>query len=457
MRVLIDESARPGRRHDRTLIRWRRCAGLLALGLSGAHAGCGSEPSAGAPEPDPPPSAADPGPARLPPLNLSRLQLVHHETFDAAFQEPAAWVEDTYGDDSPWHVDLFDEDGAFFADHGGELFEAGLKSFRSFRKSYAHGEGGWLTVELYGRDTDRDGVPETGGQFVSEGGKARLISTRHYDGAILRSTQPLPPRYRVEVTVSNIRFGGKTSEDSWHSPDQSEINGYDGDEIADPWRFRTGKPTPLPAITDNGVYFLCITDYARPAPHNNVFIHHHRKVVMDTDNNLVPWSEVWNPLTQAPEIDGSHYVSMIWLKGGSFGSPWTGNDFLSYTPGGFQEGPIFADKYLDGESYVFAVERDHSSYTMSVTGRFHHGGQKTYTARRQFREGGQPTWHYNQTPEEYPEGEHNETITLGSQTFETWPAGSAYPDHFFFGDPHINYYEGTAEYDDVKLYLPAEE
>ena len=27
-------------------------------------------------------------------------------------------------------------------------------------------------------------------------------------------------------------------------------------------------------------------------------------------------------------------------------------------------------------------------------------------------------------------------------------------DHFFFGDPHIHYAEGTAEFDDVKLYLP---
>jgi hypothetical protein len=29
-----------------------------------------------------------------------------------------------------------------------------------------------------------------------------------------------------------------------------------------------------------------------------------------------------------------------------------------------------------------------------------------------------------------------------------------YPDYFFFGDPHINFYEGTAEFDDVDLYLP---
>jgi hypothetical protein len=41
----------------------------------------------------------------------------------------------------------------------------------------------------YGRDSDRDGVPETGGQFVSVNGVARLISTRHHDGAIRSQAQ----------------------------------------------------------------------------------------------------------------------------------------------------------------------------------------------------------------------------------------------------------------------------
>jgi hypothetical protein len=41
------------------------------------------------------------------------------------------------------------------------------------------------------------------------------------------------------------------------------------------------------------------------------------------------------------------------------------------------------------------------------------------------------------------------------RSYETWPPDSSYPDHFFFGDPHINYYEGIAEFDDLKLYVPA--
>lgn len=61
---------------------------------------------------------------------------------------------------------------------------------------------------------------------------------------------------------------------------------------------------------------------------------------------------------------------------------------------------------------------------MSATGRFAHGGATTYVASRSFRDR-PPIWH----------------------------ADAAYPDHFLFGDPHINYYEGSAELDDLKLYV----
>jgi hypothetical protein len=67
------------------------------------------------------------------------------------------------------------------------------------------------------------------------------------------------------------------------------------------------------------------------------------------------------------------------------------------------------------------------------------------------------TWHYNQTPDEYDPPDRDEVRTIGGRAVRTWPAGSAYPDHFFFGDPHINFYEGTADFDDLKLYLPADE
>jgi hypothetical protein len=385
--------------------------------------------------------------------SLARLALVYHETFDEPFREPGEWVEDRYGDDRPYHVDVFDEDGAFFRVQGGERFARGLAAFRSFRKSFTYGRDGWLTVELYGRDSDRDGRPESGGGFESVGGRARLTSRRHYDGAIVRSTRPLPERYRIEVTVSNIRFGGVGGE---HDAGGKK-NGADGDELADPWAFDPASAEPRPAWADNGVYFLCITDYDRPAPHNNIFHHHHRKVVMDTDNNRrpgQPWSRVWNPKTGEAEVDGDHYVSMLLLDGGTFGHDWWGNPFLSWTAAGWKRDSVFTDKYLDGETYVFAVERNQDSYILEARGRFHHGGLRTYRATRKFA-GPPPVWHYNQRPEQLSAPAPDRVVQYGDAAFHTWPADSSFPDHFFFGDPHINYYEGSAEFDDLKLYLPS--
>ena len=117
---------------------------------------------------------------------------------------------------------------------------------------------------------------------MADGGNALLVSKRHTDAALLRSTAALPSRYRLRVKVSAVRFGGAVN-GNWQSG--GKINGYDGDESAGPWRLPTGGSPPPPAVTDNGVYFLCIVDYPNPAPHNNVFIHHHRKVVLDSDNN----------------------------------------------------------------------------------------------------------------------------------------------------------------------------
>lgn len=402
-----------------------------------------------------------PEPARASAAQPLRWRLAYRETFDAPFPE-TPWREDRYGEDSPYHVDAFDEDGAFFHTRGGATFAAGLQAFRSFRASARYGQDGWLTVERYGRDSDRDGTPETGGRFESLGGEAVLTSERHYDGAILRSTHPLPARYRVEVTVTRISFGGERG-GRWD--EQGRVNGYHGDERADPWFFRDEDPTPRRAYTQNGLYFLCITDYARPAPHNNIFLHHHRKVVMDTDNNEYgpepgastrgTWSSVWNPRLGRAEPDGSRYVSMIWLDGSSVGHDWFGNEFVSYTPGGWQKGPVFVDKYLDGERYRFAIERDGERYTMSVSGRFFHGGTTTYRASRTFT---QPpvTWHYNQTPAELAHAPIADERRYGDEVVRAWPRDAGYPDHFFFGDPHINFYEGSAAFDDLELYLPAE-
>jgi hypothetical protein len=427
--------------------------GLVAICAGAAHLLGRMVGSGGAPGPAGSSQAGGAAPsAGAPAIQWKR---VHHETFDAPFGEPPLWTEDTYGDASPWNVDVFDDDGAYFRERGGAAFEAGLASFRSFRKAFAYGEDGWLTVELYGRDEDRDGVPESGGHFLAEGGKALLVSKRHTDGAIVRSTAPLPPRYRLRVTVSEVRFGGADNGSFVHG---GKINGYDGDESAAPWRLPVNGQPPPPALSDNGVYFLCIVDFARPAPHNNVFIHHHRKVVLDTDNNFwngQSWSKILVPGTATPVMDGSRYAGLVWLRGDDFGNDRVGNDFISWTTKGFYVDTVFADKYLPDEAYTYTIERDGTGYTLSIEGRFAYGGRTRYEARRAF-EDVPPVWHYNQTVAEGPRGKYNQQRSYGGQPYETWPAEASYPDVLLFGDPHINYYEGSARYDDLELWLPEE-
>ena len=86
------------------------------------------------------------------------------------------------------------------------------------------------------------------------------------------------------------------------------------------------------------------------------------------------------------------------------------------------------------------------------------GSDRDLRHHRDFVQDGRPIWHYNQTPGEY-DGAFNSTLTFsgpfGSYTKEQWPAGSAYPDFFVIGDPHLNFYEGSATIDDLRMYVPS--
>ncbi|TWX65418.1 hypothetical protein [Colwellia sp. C1TZA3] len=61
-------------------------------------------------------------------------------------------------------------------------------------------------------------------------------------------------------------------------------------------------------------------------------------------------------------------------------------------------------------------------------------------------------YHYNQTPEELAlDCLDNSEQVFSGKSFTAWPSGSAYPEYFMFGEPHINYYEGSVLVDDIRL------
>jgi hypothetical protein len=262
----------------------------------------------------------------------------------------------------------------------------------------------------------------------------RLASPAHTDATVVRPTQALPDRYRVSLRVGYASFGDGL---------ESGNNGYDGGESAGPWL--SGED----ATAENGFYWLTILDTV-PRPHNNVYIHHHRKVVMDSDNNVPPWMEIWN---------GSRFIEsgemplmMIGIDGGGDGSENNGKPFFSYANGAWQpSGEIRAvNSYRPMTWYRASIERTGDQFTLEVSGNFRYGGMQTYVAT--IDAAGRCIWHYNRAP-----------LPAASPCIDTsrypslpgepplWPADVTWPDYFMFGDPHNNFYEGEVYYDDVRL------
>ena len=433
-----------------------------------------------------PPRVADArGPAAKPPV--SPWKLVSAETFGSLdVVAKARWVRDPQGDASPWNVDHLDDDGQFFDVQGGSDFRRQLAAAPVVRKRVTFGKNGWLTAELAARDANGDGVPENPPSLrtvnLGRDATGRLDVPSHDGGLVIRNTRPLPPRYRIEYTLRTLDFGGKRA-GSWTYG--GKVNGYGsaGCKTSWPWKRSgsfAGPAEPCNANfadvrAENGFYFLAIMDYANPAPHNNVFIHHHRKVGMDSYNVSGGWASAYavcNPATGALEeyqSSTTNAINSIFFDGSRFRAPEIGyQEFVMPTACGVRDGSDpeativsaaeMRPELMPGQSYAFAIERTATGYTTEMSGPFRHIGQATLRYHRDFVQDGRPIWHYNQTPGEY-DGAFNSTLTFsgpfGSYTKEQWPAGSAYPDFFVIGDPHLNFYEGSATVDDLRMYVPS--
>ena len=390
---------------------------LFVLACGGPPASRPAEPAplpedagvAGTPAPPPPAPAADAGVAPQ-----HGWQVVFREDFESSTMPQGAWSPDPVPDDGP------------FADNGSFFKAQGVVPPKAFRTSVPFGDQNWLTAELYTRNDQRPFgdllsiVPDPSG---APGHVLKLASPAHTDATVIRPSQPLPSKYRVSLRVGFANFGdGKPG-----------LNGYTtGKETAEPWH-----AADL-ANGQNGFYWLTILD-AMPRPHNNTWIHHHRKVVIDSDNNTPPWMEMWNG--SSFNLNGEQPIMMIALDGTQPVSDLYGNPFLSYSAGAWQpSGDIRAvDSYLPNEWYSASIERADGKLTMRISGRFKYGGVRTYTAVVDM--AAACVWHFNQTVEE------QRAACAGPE----WPAGSAFPDWFMFGDPHNNYYQGYVYYDDVQL------
>ncbi len=384
-------------------------------------------------------------------------RLLYAEDFAKPIDSGATpWVRDGQESTSPWRAGPLDDAGRFFEINGGDAFRAQLKTFELYRKRLAFGADGWLTVELAARGPAGRGEPEAPPSFKN----GRIEEPDHRGGVLLRNTRPLPPAYRIEVELADLNFGGSRA-GKWDG------NGYSlaGAKPLHPWTWGPDASVAKPAAEwadvrgANGFYLLAIVDYPDPAPHNNVFIHTHRKVVMDVYNVPEGGFEACDPETRTFYAGGDNTVDAFFAIPGTklesravmkteCGTIYGGKDGRSNY--------VAAAQLLPGERYRFAIERSTWAYTLEMSGRFK-SGKNVFRYARSFGEDGVPIWHYNQSAAEY-DGRFDEAWRYegphGRFESRSWPKGSAYPDSFILGDPHLNFYEGSASVSTIRLYVP---
>lgn len=357
------------------------------------------------------------------------------------FREPFSSLSSSTFTQAKWRKDTFPNDGPF-SDQGAYFSEKSIVSPPGYRSQITFGEHEWLTAELYTKD-NRQSIHEMIKVIADPDNPSnqviRLRSLKHTDAIIVRSTHALPTQYRISLKVGFADFG-----------DGTYSNGYDsGDEQAGPWLPHNTASKTGSAVGENGFYWLAILDQT-PRPHNNIWIHHHRKFVIDSDNNFPAWTQIFDG-TQFI-TSGTNPVSIFTLDGKSKAHIHNGKPFIMYANGSWQPtGKIRAvDAYLPKEWYEVTFTRANGKYEFSVSGKFKFGGVTKYQGKIDYKSN--CLYHYNQDAIELEKAcvDTGFFPELGNQ-FPHWPADSAYADHFMFGDPHINFYEGSILYDDLTL------
>jgi hypothetical protein len=308
-----------------------------------------------------------------------------------------------------WRPDECPDDG-IYADCGSYFTERGIKAPQAHRITLPFSSGHAFTIESYSRVTSRK-AQEFFAVVNDPSGKAnkvlRIVSPTHNDATVVRNSEALPPQYKICLDVGYPSFGNG-------DPDPSNLNGYLGGETSEPWSART-------ASKENGFYWLAILDSV-PRPHNNIWIHHHRKIVIDTDNNKTAWTSIWNGREFVES--GRQPVMMFGLSKVGRDDSETGLPYITYAAGEVQKVGLTraADSYLETTWYHVCVEKSSAAFTLQISGKFKYGGETRYR---------------------------------GSVPLDRIYHATDTPDYFMFGDPHNNFYRGAVYYDNIELSVPA--
>lgn len=427
-------------------------------------------------------------------------RLKYSESFNKSFStKKSPWIRDTNGD--PFDT-IMDDNGDWWKNDGGPAFTKALNSFATYQKSVTFGKNGWLTAAVSARDWNDSGTPQRGSTIATkrlrgQGKVLKIDSPDSYDGALVTTTEKLPPQYRLQYTLKTLDFGGKRNgsvDYDGKTNGYSKVPGecktqfpYDEGIGTRGWdSVITSDPCDWQSVVDgpygyNAFHYLGIVDFAHPAPANLHFWHYRRKILMDSFSQSPDRTSggsggrVCDPATNtySDYKDSSLNVVDMWINGlpnwspGKGGITGNGQYFMTTCGGGVADNSVspsaaaeIQPELMPRQTYTFAIERDKTGYTEEITGKFRHVKHRT-TIRfhRNFIADGVPIWHYNNTPDQY-DGQYNHALTqngeYASETWpDQWPAGSGYPDYPVIGDPYTDAGEGSATIDSIKLFVPS--
>jgi hypothetical protein len=180
----------------------------------------------------------------------------------------------------------------------------------NFDSSYeaTHGQqfsaDGWLTYQLI-----------NGGTITVANGYAQLNAPDFWMAGLIRSTDIMPPEYKVRTKIGYINYDLTNYEqEDYDHPDFNDHQGH----------------------YENGMYFLTVTDGICVGDQcAEYWWHYHRKMVIDVDNHL-NWDdpgETFHPVYMvymAPEENSGGNLLRTWDGEQWDTSPWNWNVAYTY-------------------------------------------------------------------------------------------------------------------------------
>ncbi len=292
------------------------------------------------------------------------------------------------------------------------LYKETFDGIKTYNHNEQFGTNNWLTAEI-----------RNNGQLIADGSGVVTGTTPNFpDSVMVRTTNSLPDEYLMRIKIGNINA-------DWQS--------YDNTDYSDP-NFKYNCINPLTSECrhpENGVYWLTPTDIPcdMPGGCNEDWWHQHRKAVIDSDDHL-------NSLVNPGGCDQTHTINsgceeiekplyMVYMQPGAFDSSgnlidasqllasWNGSQNWWYTGAWNWEAAI--RPYNPSTFYYAEIEKNNGQLIFRL-----------YDSNNNLLE---------------------ETTPVSLDNIHNMGAAKSPFEYMYFGEPHINSYEGSFQVDEVEL------